>query len=122
MINRESRSEQKQIRHARVRTKVVGTKSCPRLNVFRSLTSIYAQVIDDSKGNTIVSASSREKELEAALKGKTKAEQAFIVGQTIAERAIKAKVKTVVFDRGGNIYAGRVKSLADGARDKGLKF
>lgn len=122
MINKKSRAEQKQIRHKRVRAKISGTSERPRLNVFRSLTSIYAQVIDDTKGVTLVSASSREKELAESLKGKTKTEQAKIVGEVIATRALNKNITQVVFDRGGSIYAGRIKALAEGARSKGLKF
>jgi large subunit ribosomal protein L18 len=109
-------------RHQRVRQRVVGTPEQPRLNVFRSLKHIYAQVIDDSQGRTLVSASTVEPDLHKKVAGKTKTEQAAIVGQAIAERAQKAGLKKIVFDRGGYKYHGRVKSLAEAAREGGLDF
>jgi large subunit ribosomal protein L18 len=109
-------------RHARVRTHVAGTPERPRLNVFRSLNHIYAQVIDDSKGTTIVSASSLESGAAEELKGKNKVEKAVAVGKLVAERALQAGITQVVFDRGGYKYHGRVKALADGSREAGLKF
>lgn len=122
MIIRKDKNKERLVRHKRVRTKVSGTTARPRLNVYRSLNEIYAQVIDDTKGATLTSASTRDKDLEKALKGKTKTEQAKIVGQSIAEKALKLGINEVVFDRGGYIYTGRVQSLADGAREAGLKF
>lgn len=109
-------------RHRRIRMKISGTAERPRLNVFRSLDHIYVQVIDDVAGNTLVSASTVENKLASALNGKTKKEQAVIVGKTVAERALEAGITTVVFDRGGYLYHGRVKALADSARESGLKF
>ena len=109
-------------RHARVRKTLSGTAERPRLSVFRSLSDIYAQVIDDQSGHTLVSASSIDQELRAKMKGLKKTEQAKLVGQTIAERAKSKGIDAVVFDRGGFRYMGRVKALADGARDAGLKF
>jgi large subunit ribosomal protein L18 len=109
-------------RHLRVRQDVLGTPQRPRLNVFRSLSEIYAQVIDDSAGNTIVSASTIDHDLRAQVKGLKKTEQAKLVGKTVAERAKSKGVKMVVFDRGGFKYTGRVKALADGAREGGLEF
>ena len=109
-------------RHARVRKNLAGTAQRPRLNVFRSLTGIYAQVIDDQAGRTLVSASTVEKDLREQLKGLKKSEQAKAVGQAIAERAKGKGIETVVFDRGGYRYVGRVKALADGAREGGLQF
>jgi large subunit ribosomal protein L18 len=109
-------------RHARVRINVQGTQQRPRLSVFRSLSEIYAQVIDDQAGNTIVSASTIDQELRGQMKGLKKSEQAKIVGKTLAERAKVKGVQTVVFDRGGFKYSGRVKALADGAREGGLEF
>lgn len=109
-------------RHARVRKNLAGTAQRPRLNVFRSSTGIYAQIIDDSAGNTLVSASSVDKELRERVKGLKKSEQAKLVGQTVAERAKGKGITTVVFDRGGFKYIGRVKALADGAREGGLQF
>jgi len=109
-------------RHARVRKNLAGTAERPRLNVFRSLAGIYAQVIDDQAGRTLVSASTVEKDLAGRMKGMKKSEQAKIVGQTVAERAKSKGIETVIFDRGGYRYVGRVKALADGAREGGLKF
>ena len=119
---KKSRNLQRKRRHIRVRKKLSGTPERPRLNVYRSLIGIYAQVIDDKQGHTLVSASSIDKELRSKSEGKTKTEQAKLVGETIAERALAAGITTVVFDRGGFRYAGRVKALAEGAREKGLKF
>lgn len=109
-------------RRIRIRMKVSGTPTRPRLNVFRSTDQIYAQLIDDVAGHTLVSASSIDKELKSQLEGKTKTEQATLVGKNIAERALAAGIEQVVFDRGGFLYHGRVKALADGAREGGLKF
>ena len=122
MFNKLDKNKERLIRHVRVRKKISGTSQCPRLCVYRSNTSIYAQIIDDSKGVTLASASSQDKVLAGALKGKTKTEQAKIVGEELGKRALKAKIKTVVFDRGGYIYTGRVQALADGARSAGLKL
>ena len=122
MFNKLDKNKERLIRHVRVRKKISGTSQCPRLCVYRSNTSIYAQIIDDSKGVTLASASSQDKVLASALKGKTKTEQAKIVGEVLGTRALKAKIKTVVFDRGGYIYTGRVQALADGARSAGLKL
>ena len=109
-------------RHARVRKSVVGTPTRPRLNVFRSITDIYVQVIDDQSGHTLVSASSIDGELRKKMKGLNKTEQAKLVGQTIADRAKSKGITSVVFDRGGFRYMGRIKALADGARENGLQF
>jgi large subunit ribosomal protein L18 len=109
-------------RHTRMRMKLSGTSDRPRLNVYRSLNHIYAQVIDDVAGHTLVSASTVEKEMVAQLAGKTKKEQAELVGKAVGERALAAGVEKVVFDRGGFIYHGRVQALAEGARKSGLKF
>jgi large subunit ribosomal protein L18 len=117
-----SRSAARIRRHVRVRKVVQGTQQRPRLSVFRSLSEIYVQVIDDSAGNTIASASTIDSELRPLVKGKKKGEQAKVIGKAIAERAIGKGVKTVVFDRGGFKYSGRVKALADGAREGGLEF
>jgi len=108
--------------HARVRTKVSGTTERPRLCVYRSLGHIYAQVIDDRTGNTLVSASSIDKETKKNLKGGGNVAAAKVIGKAIAERAKSAGVIKVVFDRGGYKYHGRVKALADAAREAGLKF
>jgi len=105
---------------SRVRKIVSGTEARPRLSVFRSNKEIYAQIVDDVTGNTIVAASSRDKDISKA-KG-NKSEIATLVGKSIGEKAIKAGVETISFDRGGYLYHGRVKSLAEGAREAGLKF
>lgn len=109
-------------RHRRVRMNLSGTPERPRLNVFRSLDNIYVQIIDDEAGHTLVSASTIDKALRPEMEDKTKKEQAALVGKAIAERAVDAGVTEVVFDRGGYQYRGRVKALADGAREGGLKF
>jgi large subunit ribosomal protein L18 len=109
-------------RHRRIRTKISGTAERPRLNVFRSLDHIYAQVIDDVSGNTVASASTIDKGLRSDLDGKTKKEQATLVGKAIAERAKDAGISMVLFDRGGYLYHGRVQALAEGAREGGLDF
>ncbi len=109
-------------RHRRVRARISGTPERPRLNVFRSLTNIYAQVIDDISGRTLASASTIDKEVAGQVDGKSKVEAAKIVGQVLAERAKAAKVSKVVFDRGGYQYHGRVAALAEGAREGGLDF
>jgi large subunit ribosomal protein L18 len=117
-----NRSEAREKRHRRVRKNVHGTPEMPRLNVYRSLAEIYAQVIDDEGGTTLVSASSIDHELREKVKGLKKTEQARLVGKMIAERATQKGISAVVFDRGGFKYIGRVKALADGAREGGLKF
>jgi large subunit ribosomal protein L18 len=109
-------------RHARVRKSLFGNPERPRLNVFKSLTGIYAQIIDDMDGNTLVSASTVDKELREKMKGMKKTEQAKAIGQAIAERAKSKGISSVVFDRGGFRYTGRIKALADGAREGGLQF
>lgn len=109
-------------RHIRVRAKIEGSETRPRLNVFRSLSHIYAQVIDDNKGRTIVAASTLEPEVKGQLDGKTKSEQAKLIGTLVAKKAADKGVKQVVFDRGGYKYHGRVKALAEAAREAGLKF
>ena len=109
-------------RHAHVRRRVVGTPERPRLNVFRSSNHIYAQVIDDAAGHTLVSASTIDLEVRDEIAGKAKTEQAKIVGRVVAQRALSKGVKSVVFDRGGYKYHGRVKALAEAAREAGLDF
>lgn len=109
-------------RHRRVRAQISGTSDRPRLNVYRSAEHIYAQVIDDLAGHTLASASTIDKELRKEIAGKNKTEAARIVGKAVAERAKKAGITTVVFDRGGWRYHGRVKALADSARKSGLEF
>ena len=119
MINRPDTRSQRIKRHKRVRGKVTGTAERPRLNVFRSEKHIYAQIIDDAAGRTLVSASSVEKGFEGSGSNKSGARK---VGQMVAERAVKAGIEEVVFDRGGYIYHGRIQELAEGAREGGLKF
>ena len=119
MINRPNTKAQRLHRHKRVRGKVSGTPERPRLNVFRSETNIYAQIIDDTKGVTLVSASSLEKDFKV---DGTKSDAAKQVGVNVAERARAKGIDTVVFDRGGYVYHGRVKALAEGAREGGLQF
>jgi large subunit ribosomal protein L18 len=109
-------------RHARVRRSVVGTPERPRLNVYRSLGNMYAQVIDDSRGQTLAAASTVDAAVRGDLAGKAKTEQAALVGEVLAERSLKAGIGQVVFDRGGYKYHGRVKALAEAARKHGLKF
>ena len=119
MINRPDTRSQRIKRHKRVRAKISGTPERPRLNVFRSETNIYAQIIDDVAGKTLVSASSLEKNFNC---DGTKTDAAKMVGQLVAERAKAAGITTVVFDRGGYVYHGRVQALAEGAREGGLEF
>jgi large subunit ribosomal protein L18 len=119
MIKRADSNKARAKRHARVRAKISGTPECPRLNVFRSAKHIYAQLIDDVNGVTLASASTMDKEFEGA-GGNTEA--ARKVGQMIAKRALDKDIKDDVFDRGGYIYHGRVKELAEGAREGGLNF
>ncbi len=121
MANR-TRIEARIRRHARVRKLVDGTQERPRLNVFRSSEQIYAQVIDDQAGRTLAAASSIDRELREKAEGLSKTEQARLVGELVAKRAIEKGIKQVVFDRGGYQYIGRVKSLAEAARQAGLEF
>lgn len=109
-------------RHVRVRRTVKGTPDRPRMAVYRSLEHIYVQVIDDVAGHTLASASTLDKDVKKAAKGMRKTDEAKVVGQMIAERAKQAGITRVVFDRGGNRYHGRVKALADSAREAGLEF
>ncbi|MFI3228858.1 MAG: 50S ribosomal protein L18 [Bacillota bacterium] len=122
MINKVNKNEARQKRHMRLRNKVSGTAATPRLNVYRSLNNIYAQIIDDVAGVTIAATNTLEKDVMAQVAGKTKVEAAAIVGSIIAEKAVAKGIKVVVFDRGGYLYTGRVQALADGARKAGLEF
>ena len=122
MISKIDKNTDRKKRHERVRVKISGTAERPRLCVYRSLNNIYAQIIDDVAGNTLVACSSKEKAVEALLEGKTKVEQAKIVGEELAKKATAKGIEEVVFDRGGYLYIGRVQALADGARAGGLKF
>ncbi|MGN0592771.1 MAG: 50S ribosomal protein L18 [Ruminococcus sp.] len=119
MIKRADSNKARAKRHARVRAKISGTPECPRLNVYRSTKHIYAQLIDDVNGVTLASASTMDKEFEGA---GGNVEAARKVGQMIAKRALDKDIKDVVFDRGGYLYHGRVKELAEGAREGGLNF
>ncbi len=119
---RKTRNQARDRRHIRVRTNIAGSSERPRLNVFRSLSEIYAQIIDDTAGCTLVSASSIDHELRSTLDGMKKSDKAKKIGQALAERAKAKGIKQVVFDRGGYRYTGRVKALADGAREGGLEF
>ena len=122
MIKKINKNEERKMRAERVREKISGTTERPRLNVFRSLNNIYAQVIDDTKGITLAQSSTMDKAIVKSIEGKTKQEAAFIVGQAVAKNAMKKGIKQVVFDRAGYQYTGRVKAVADGARDAGLEF
>ena len=119
MIIKPDKNAQRKKRHKRVRSKVFGTPERPRLNVFRSEKHIYAQIIDDVSGHTVCSASSVEKDFKGSGSNK---EGAKTVGKTVAKRAVAKGIETIVFDRGGYIYHGRIKELAEAAREGGLKF
>ena len=120
MIKKESRNSMRVARHEIIRKTLMGTSAVPRLCVFRSNTGIYAQIIDDETRTTLVSASSLDKDLK--IKNGSNVEAAKIVGKAIADNAKKAKITKVVFDRGGYLYHGRVKALAEAARENGLEF
>ncbi len=120
MIKKESRNKMRVVRHSRVRKNIFGTVDVPRLNVFRSNAGIYAQIIDDETATTLVSASSLDKTLNLSNGGNIKAAEK--VGELLALKAKEAGIKKVVFDRGGYLYHGRVKALADAARENGLEF
>ena len=122
MISKIDKNADRLKRHERVRNKVSGTPERPRLSVYRSLNHIYAQIIDDVAGKTLVSCSTMDKTLADTFKDLTKTEAAKVVGQEVAKRALEKGITEVVFDRGGYIYMGRVQSVADGAREAGLKF
>ncbi len=127
MISRIDKNVVRQRRHARVRRTITGTAETPRMNVYRSLNHIYVQVIDDRAGDakggvTLAAASTMEKAIKEKIAGLSKTDAAKVVGEAVAERAKAKGVETVVFDRGGYLYTGRVKALADGAREAGLKF
>ena len=122
MISKINKNQDRLKRHKRVRAKIKGTAKTPRLSVYRSLNHIYAQIIDDVKGNTLVTASTLDKAIKDALSGKDKKGQAYAVGELLAKKAKEKGIEAVVFDRGGYLYTGRVSNLADGAREGGLKF
>lgn len=122
MVSKKSRKEVRAKKHMRIRNRVNGTSECPRLAVFRSNNHMYAQIIDDTVGNTLVSASTAQKEVKAELEKTNDVAAAAYVGKVIAERALEKGITTVVFDRGGFIYQGKVQALADAAREAGLNF
>ena len=122
MLKKVERNKKRVDRHNKIRNKIVGTPERPRLNVYRSSKHIYAQIIDDVTGTTIASASTKDKETVAQVAELTKVDAAKVVGAVVAKRAVEKGIKSVVFDRGGYLYHGRVKSLADGARENGLEF
>ena len=122
MYKRIDKNQSRKRRHLRVRKKISGTAERPRLNVYRSLTHIYAQIIDDVQGNTLVSASTAEVDERTQCQEHNKKQSARLVGKLIAQRAVEKGLKAVVFDRGGYYYTGRVAELADGAREAGLEF
>ena len=122
LLKKLSRNEMRKNRHLRIRKKVYGTPERPRLNVYKSNNHIYAQIIDDIKGHTLASASTLDKELRGELNSTKNVEAAKLVGQLIGRRALEKGIKEVVFDRGGYIYHGKIKELAEGAREAGLKF
>ena len=122
MISKIDKNADRLKRHERVRNKISGTAARPRLSVYRSLNHIYAQIIDDVAGNTLVACSTVEKAIAESVKELTKKEAAKVVGMEVAKRALEKGITEVVFDRGGYIYMGRVECVADGAREAGLKF
>ncbi len=122
MYSKADKNASRQKRHQRVRNKVQGTAERPRLNVYRSLNHIYVQVIDDVAGNTLVAASTLEKDVRTQVAEMTKKDSAKFIGKLVAQRAMEKGVKQVVFDRGGYLYTGRVANLAEGAREAGLEF
>ena len=122
MISKKNKNSERKIRHKRVRTKISGTASRPRLAVYRSTNHIYAQIIDDVAQTTLCAASTVEKEIAAKVANMSKSEAAKVVGEAIAQKAKKAGIECVVFDRGGFLYHGRVAALADAAREAGLNF
>ena len=122
MVSKESRAKVRLNKHRRMRNRFAGTAERPRLAVFRSNNHMYAQIIDDSIGNTLVSASTLQKEVKAELEKTNDVDAAAYLGKVIAERALEKGIKEVVFDRGGFIYQGKVKALAEAAREAGLEF
>lgn len=122
MISKANKNQIRKNRHLRIRNKISGTSETPRLAIYRSLNGIYAQIIDDTQGVTLVQASTLDKSLEKELTGKNRTEQARVIGTAVAKRALEKNIKCVVFDRGGYLYTGRVEALADAAREAGLEF
>ena len=122
MVSKKSRSEVRVNKHRKLRNRLSGTAECPRLAVFRSNNHMYAQIIDDTVGNTLVSASTLQKDVKANLEKTNNVDAAAYLGKVIAEKALEKGIKDVVFDRGGFIYQGKVQVLADAAREAGLNF
>ena len=122
MVSKKSRSEIRVKKHRRLRNRLSGTPECPRLAVFRSNNHMYAQIIDDTVGKTLVSASTLDKDVKAELEKTNNVEAASAVGTVIAKKALEKGINTVVYDRGGFIYAGKIKALAEAAREAGLEF
>ncbi len=122
MVSKKSRSEVRRKKHMKLRNRLSGTTACPRLAVFRSNNHMYAQIIDDTVGNTLVSASTLQKDVKANLEKTNNVDAAAYLGKVIAEKAIEKGIKDVVFDRGGFIYHGKIQALADAAREAGLNF
>ena len=122
MVSKESRSKIREAKHKRMRSRLSGTPQRPRLAVFRSNNHMYAQIIDDTEGKTLVSASTLQKEVKAELEKTNNVEAAAYLGKVIAQRALDKGIDTVVFDRGGFIYQGKIQALADAAREAGLTF
>ena len=122
MVSKKSRSEVRVKKHRRIRNRLSGTTECPRLAVFRSNNHMYAQIIDDTVGNTLVAASTLEKGVKAELEKTNNVDAAAYLGKVIAQKALDKGIKSVVFDRGGFIYQGKIQALADAAREAGLEF
>jgi large subunit ribosomal protein L18 len=122
VIQKESKNIKRKVRHVRVRRKVFGTPERPRLSVYRSLSNMYAQIIDDSTGTTLASASTLDKDIKAKVNNAGNKEAAKLVGEAVAKKAVEKGIDKVVFDRGGYIYHGRIKELAEAAREAGLQF
>ncbi|MCI5493644.1 MAG: 50S ribosomal protein L18 [Lachnospiraceae bacterium] len=122
MVNKESRTKVRENKHRRMRSRLSGTTERPRLAVFRSNNHMYAQIIDDTVGNTLVAASTMDKDIKAACEKTNNVDAAAQVGTAVAKKALEKGITTVVFDRGGFLYAGKVKALAEAAREAGLNF
>lgn len=122
MISKIDKNAVRKARHVRTRRHIIGSEQRPRLDVYRSLNHIYAQIINDEVSHTLVAASTLDAELKEQLKGKSKSEAAALVGEIVGRRAVEKGIKQVVFDRGGYLYTGRVQKLAEGARKAGLEF
>lgn len=122
MVSKASRKDIREKKHSRLRNRISGTTECPRLAVFRSNNHMYAQIIDDTVGKTLVSASTLDKDVKAELEKTNNVEAATVVGTVVAKKALEKGITTVVYDRGGFVYEGKVKALAEAAREAGLEF